>query len=226
MSSHRVRPPSAELLMSIFERLLDRFGPQHWWPGDSPLEVMVGAVLTQNAAWPNVEKAIRGLKSHRALSIDALIRIPEKDLAELIRSCGYFRVKARRLKNLMGQVQDRCGGDLETLLSLPTRELRALLLKVSGIGPETADSILLYAAQRPVFVVDAYTRRALSRHGWVPPGASYDEIQALFMDRLPHCVKLHNEYHALWVALGKAFCRPKPRCSGCPLEDWSLQTSI
>jgi endonuclease-3 related protein len=211
--------PSAALLMDVFGRLLMRFGPQHWWPGDSPLEVMVGAVLTQNTAWPNVEKAIRGLKEKGDLSLGCLLRIPEETLAELIRPCGYFRIKARRLRNLLTLAAQRGKGDLEAFLSLPTGELREALLSVSGIGPETADSILLYAAGRPVFVVDAYTRRVLSRHGWIPPEAKYDEVQALFMERLPRDSFLYNEYHALFVALGKRHCRPTPRCYGCPLED-------
>lgn len=212
-------PPKARLLMEVFRRLLERFGPQHWWPGDSPLEVMVGAVLTQNTAWPNVEKAIGKLKEDGLLSLSGLLSIPEEALAGLIRPCGYFKVKARRLKNLLTVGAQRGRGDLKEFLSLPTEELRETLLAVSGIGPETADSILLYAAGRPVFVVDAYTRRVLSRHGWIRPKASYEEIQALFMERLPRDPSLYNEYHALFVALGKAHCRPSPSCQDCPLED-------
>ena len=205
--------------MEVFRRLLGRFGPQHWWPGESALEVMVGAVLTQNTAWPNVEKAIRALKEDGDISLSSLLRIPEEALAERIRPCGYFRVKARRLKNLMTVAYQRGRGDLEAFLSLPTGELRETLLSVSGIGPETADSILLYAAGRPVFVVDAYTRRVLLRHGWIQPKASYEDIQALFMEGLPRAPSLYNEYHALFVALGKVHCRPSPRCPDCPLQE-------
>jgi endonuclease-3 related protein len=211
--------PSGPLLMDVFGRLLERFGPQHWWPGDSPLEIMVGAVLTQNTAWPNVEKAIRALKEKGDLSLGFLLSLPQETMAELIRPCGYFRIKARRLKNLLALAQEKGKGDLEAFLSLPTDELRKALLSVSGIGPETADSILLYAAKRPVFVVDAYTRRILWRHGWISREAKYEEIQALFMERIPQDSSLYNEYHALLVALGKRHCRPKPKCLGCPLED-------
>lgn len=219
MSPHGLASPGSALLMEVFHRLLERFGPQHWWPGESPLEVMVGAVLTQNTAWPNVEKAIRALKEDGQLSLSGLISLPEEILAQLIRPCGYFRVKARRLKNLMTVAAEKGRGDLETFLALPTGELRETLLSVSGIGPETADSILLYAAGRPVFVVDAYTRRVLLRHGWIGPAAKYGEIQSLFTERLPRDPSLCNEYHALFVALGKTYCRSRPRCLGCPLEE-------
>jgi endonuclease-3 related protein len=210
---------TADLLKEVYQRLYAHFGPQNWWPGDTPFEVMIGAVLTQNTAWGNVEKAVAALKSD-AFSPESLYRMPEEDLARKIRPCGYFRVKARRLKNLLAAVQANGNGclDVDRFLSLPTAKLRHLLLSVSGVGPETADSILLYAALRPVFVVDAYTRRALSRHGWIEPDASYDDIQRLFMSCLPHDANLFNEYHALWVMLGKTYCRPGPRCSGCPLE--------
>ncbi len=209
-----------KLLLEIFRRLLDRFGPQHWWPGESPFEVMVGAVLTQNAAWANVEKALRTLKARGELRFQTLLSMPEDILAQRLRPCGYFRVKTTRLKNLLRAVALWDRGDLEAFLARPTQELREILLSVPGIGPETADSILLYAAQRPVFVIDAYTRRILSRHGWSHPKASYEQLQALFMDRLPPDVPLFNEYHALLVALGKSHCRPRPRCRECPLESF------
>lgn len=222
MSSHHPISRNAEVLMEIFHRLLEHFGPQHWWPGDSPIEVMVGAVLTQNTAWPNVEKAIRAMKEKDLLSLPGLLRIPEEDLAELIRPCGYFRLKARRLVNLLTVVKQVGNGDLGAFFSLPTENLREVLLSVSGIGPETADSILLYAAGRPVFVVDAYTRRVLQRHGFIPENATYHEVQSLFMENLPKDPSLFNEYHALFVALGKTHCRPKPKCIGCPLERFKL----
>jgi endonuclease-3 related protein len=204
--------------MAVYARLLEHFGPQHWWPGETPLEVMVGAVLTQNTAWVNVERAIDALRAAGELSLEALVRITEEDLARRIRPAGYFRVKARRLKNLILTAHGLGDGDLDAFLARPTDELRQTLLAVSGVGPETADSILLYAAQRPVFVVDAYTRRALLRHRWILPQARYREIQSVFMKHLPPDVALYNEYHALWVAVGKTWCRPTPRCAGCPLE--------
>ncbi len=213
-----IRPPTTRLLMAVYARLLEHFGPQHWWPGETPLEVMVGAVLTQNTAWVNVERAIDALRAAGELSLEALVRITEEDLARRIRPAGYFRVKARRLKNLILTAHGLGDGDLDAFLARPTDELRQTLLAVSGVGPETADSILLYAAQRPVFVVDAYTRRALLRHRWILPQARYREIQSVFMKHLPPDVALYNEYHALWVAVGKTWCRPTPRCAGCPLE--------
>lgn len=223
MSSHEFPSPSPELLMQIFHRLFEHFGPQNWWPGESALEVVVGAVLTQNTAWPNVEKAIKAIKEKDLLSLPGLLSIPEEDLAELIRPCGYFRVKARRLKNLLNAMEEVGKGDLDAFLSLPTEKLREVLMAVSGIGPETADSILLYAAGRPVFVVDGYTKRALSRHGLVSNKATYHEIQTFFMDGLPKDPSLFNEYHALFVALGKTYCRTKPKCQGCPLEGIELR---
>jgi endonuclease-3 related protein len=210
--------PDAKLLMEIFHRLSRHFGHQHWWPGDTQLEMMVGAILTQNTAWSNVEKAINRLMEAKGLTLQALLHMPEETLERLIRPCGYYRVKAQRLKNLLLAVHEKSDGKLTAFLSLPTADLRETLLAVSGVGPETADSILLYAAQRPVFVVDTYTRRALFRHGWVPLKATYDEVQSLFMQCLPPDAALYNEYHALWVALGKIYCRPQSRCAGCPLE--------
>jgi endonuclease-3 related protein len=203
--------------MEIYQRLSSHFGPQHWWPGDSPLEIMIGAILTQNTAWANVEKSIGKLREAGALSFEALRDIAEETLAELIRTCGYYRIKARRIKNLIVAVQEQSGGHLAEFLFFPLYELRKKLLAISGVGPETADSILLYAAQRPIFVVDAYTRRALSRHAWISADAKYEEIQSLFM-QLPPDFALYNEFHALWVALGKNYCKPRPRCAGCPLE--------
>jgi len=206
-------------LSQIYQRLFDRFGPQHWWPGDSPLEVIVGAVLVQNTNWNNVKKAIANLIDADLLDPHALVEIPAEELEERIRPAGYFRVKARRLQNLMRLIVDRYDGSLEALFQTPLDELRTALLGVNGVGPETADSILLYAGQQPVFVVDAYTYRVLTRHGWIDPEADYDLIQELFQSRLPNQVPLFNEYHALLVQLGKEHCRKRPRCDGCPLED-------
>lgn len=203
-------------LMALYRALLDAFGPRHWWPGETPFEVMVGAVLTQNTAWTNVERAIAALKAAGLLSPEALDAAPEGQVAELVRPSGYFNVKAKRLKSLVHWFVRRLGGEVAAADGTPTGELRRELLAVHGVGEETADSILLYTLERPVFVVDAYTRRAFSRHGAFGADASYGEMQRFFEERLPPDVALYNEYHALIVYLGKDFCRPTPRCEGCP----------
>jgi endonuclease-3 related protein len=207
-------------LAAVFRTLLREFGPQHWWPGRTRLEVCVGAILTQNTAWTNVAHAIRNLRRARALNLATLHTAPLPQLSTWIRSAGYFNVKARRLRAFTSLVAERFDGKLEKLLALPAAELRATLLAVNGIGPETADCIVLYAARQPVFVVDAYTRRFLHRHGWAGPRATYNEIAALFTTRLPHDAILFNEYHALIVALGKNYCRTGPVCAKCPLRRW------
>ncbi|MBW2030936.1 MAG: endonuclease III domain-containing protein [Deltaproteobacteria bacterium] len=210
-----------EQLMEMYEILLSRFGPQYWWPGETELEVMVGAVLTQNTNWKNVERAIKRLKEEDMLSLRALHSLSIQDLARMIRPAGYYNVKARRLKNLVRFVLERCGEDLSLFLNQETDELRDGLLSVKGIGEETADSILLYAARRPVFVIDAYTYRILSRHGMVVEQSSYSELQSLFMDNLPRDRELYGEFHALIVRTGKEFClSSKPKCRGCPLGHW------
>lgn len=207
-------------LLDIYHILFDRFGPQRWWPGDSPFEVMVGALLTQNTNWSNVSRAISNLKKDNLLSFDALEALPVEVLAERIRPSGYYNMKAARLKNLLALIREN-GGDLESLFNKDAAELRERFLAVNGIGPETADSILLYAAEKPVFVVDAYTHRILVRHGLISEEATYYEIQDLFTDTLAKDVSLYNEYHALLVRLGKEFCKKsKPRCEGCPLEGY------
>jgi endonuclease-3 related protein len=206
-----------EKLLNIYYRLLERYGPQHWWPGQGPFEVMVGAVLTQSAAWTNVEKAIRNLRETGALSPKALRRLPVSELAALIFPSGYYNAKALKLKALadyLGKYQD----DLDRLFAVGTCQLRRELLGVHGIGEETADSILLYAAGRPVFVVDAYTRRIFGRAGLVPARGSYTDHQSLFMENLPADVGLFNEYHALLVCLGKNVCRRRPLCQQCCLN--------
>lgn len=203
---------------SIFVRLYKAFGPQHWWPGRTPFEIIVGAILTQNTAWANVEKAIRRLRRAQLLSPGRMHRAPLPVLLDCIRPAGYFRVKARRLRAFTTFLMEQFGGRLESFFELPTEKMREALLGVYGIGPETADSIILYAARRPVFVVDAYTRRVLARHGWLP-GQKYERVQEWFTSQLPTDEKLFNEYHALLVALGKRFCRSKPLCEGCPLQD-------
>src|SRR5512147_898047 len=172
-------------LMAVYRALYEAYGPQHWWPAETPFEVMVGAVLTQNTAWSNVEKAIASLKRERLMTPAGLNRTPGRRLAALIRPSGYYNIKARRLKNLAGFIRDRYSGSLRRMLSSDPEELRKGLLQVNGIGPETADSILLYAANVPSFVVDAYTKRVFSRHGLIPPDADYDTVRKVFMESLP-----------------------------------------
>ncbi len=206
-------------LQQVYHRLFERFGPQHWWPGDSPLEVVVGAVLVQNTNWNNVKKAIANLREANLLDPQSLVEIPAEELEERIRPAGYFRVKARRLQNLMRFLVDRYGGSLEAMFQSPPDELRQALLSVNGVGPETADSILLYAGGMAVFVVDAYTYRVLTRHGWIDEEADYHLMQETFQSQLVSDAALYNEYHALLVRLGKEYCRKRPKCSGCPLQD-------
>jgi len=201
----------------MYHRLLDCYGPQHWWPGEEPFEVMVGTILTQSAAWTNVEKAISNLRRAGALSPGALRRLPLSELAALIYPSGYYNAKALKLKALaeyLGNYQDK----LDRLFAVDTCQLRRELLGVHGIGEETADSILLYAANRPVFVVDAYTRRIFSRIGLAPDRGRYTDYQSLFMENLPADVGLFNEYHALLVCLGKNVCRRRPLCQQCCLS--------
>ncbi len=219
-------------LLAIYQRLLKFFGPQQWWPGESPLEIMTGAVLTQNTAWSNVEQAIANLKGAELLPSSAgpdpaaaqqaclarLVATPAPLLAELIRPAGYYNLKAARLHNLLHHLTSQYD-DLADFFSRPTGELRRNLLAVKGIGPESADSILLYAANRPIFVVDAYTYRIFGRHQLLPEESDYHLIQESFSDVLPEDARLYNEYHALIVRTGKEFCRKsKPRCPECPLN--------
>jgi endonuclease-3 related protein len=199
----------------IFERLLRAYGPQHWWPGDTPFEVIVGAVLTQNTAWRNVERAIETLKARQALDARVILDLPLEELARLIRASGYFNVKARRLRALCQWYVDE--GGLEALQDLPTDKLRHRLLRVHGIGPETADDILLYAFERPVFVIDAYTRRIFSRLGLLDGETGYEHLREAFEQALGPDAGLFNEYHALIVVHGKDVCRPAARCEGCCL---------
>ncbi len=205
-------------LMQIYETLLARYGPQHWWPGETPFEVMVGAVLTQNTNWTNVEKAIDEMRRAECLEPRRLLALSQAELSAMIRPSGYFRVKERRLRSLVRWFVDRHGGSVANCSGIPTEELREELLGIHGVGPETADSILLYALDRPVFVVDAYTRRLLGRHGWLYGGESYEQVRAIVVSHLKPDVALYNEFHALIVRVGKANCRPSPRCVGCVLE--------
>ena len=206
------------LLMDIYRKLYKAFGPRHWWPGETPFEVMVGAILTQNTSWKNVEKAIQKLKQRGVLNIDGIRQLRKSQLALLIRSSGYYRIKAERLKSFVEFLFKEYGGDLERMGEERLEGLRGKLLQVKGIGPETADSILLYGLQKPIFVVDAYTRRILSWHAIVPENASYEAIQNLFKNHLPHDERLFNEYHALLVHLGKTVCKKNPKCDICPIK--------
>ena len=206
-----------KVLLIIFNLLLDRFGPQQWWPGDTQVEVIVGAILTQNTNWVNVEKAIINLKRAKALSIKTLASLSHNKLSALIKPSGYFNVKAVRLKNFIDYVSAEYHGSLKKMGREPVDKLRANLLSVNGIGPETADSILLYAFDKPSFVVDTYTKRVFSRLGLVSHDLEYAEVQLFFMDNLKTDVHLFNEYHALIVHLAKEHCKVKPACSGCPL---------
>lgn len=207
-----------ETLRGFYESLLAGFGPQGWWPGRTRFEVVVGAILTQNTAWTNVERAIRNLRKEGLLTPAALHGSDVEGLAEAIRPAGYFNIKARRLKNFTAHLFGRHGGSLGRLFNNTPSGLRTELLEINGVGPETADSIVLYAAGMAEFVVDAYTKRILARHGIVDEGAGYDEVKALFMDNLPADPTIFNEYHALIVKTGKDFCRPRdPRCDECPL---------
>ena len=207
-------------LLEAYERMLAAFGPQHWWPGETPFEVMVGAVLVQNTAWRNVERAIANLRDAAAITPHAIYALSLEELAELIRPAGYYQVKARRLRNLLKFVVDEYDGSLEAMFQTDLATLREQLLTVHGIGPETADAILLYAGGLPTFVVDTYAHRILARHGWIGYEADYEEIKDYFESTLPADAPLYNEYHALLVRVGKDYCkRSGPRCEECPLAE-------
>jgi endonuclease III related protein len=205
-------------LLKIFDILLLHYGPRHWWPAQTPFEVCVGAILTQNTNWGNVEKAIANLKREDLLTPEALRKVPVERLAELIRPAGYYNVKSVRLKEFVGWLFECHGGSLARMFTGDWRELREELLRVKGVGRETCDSILLYAGGKPSFVIDAYTQRLFSCLGMIPEKAGYEEVRALFMANLPADPALFNEYHALIVEHGKEHCRKKPRCPGCPLH--------
>lgn len=204
-------------LLKIFRALLDAFGKRHWWPGETDLEIAVGAILTQNTSWKNVEKAINNLKSLGLLDVEALHNTSEKELGEVIRSSGFYNIKSKRLKSFINVIYHQFGRSLSKLTVLTTDELRDLFLGIDGIGPETADSILLYAFNRPIFVVDAYTKRFLRNHE-LHDLKTYDDIQHWFMMNLPGDTYIFNEFHALIVCLCQNYCRKKPICNGCPLE--------
>ena len=213
-------------LEDAFERMYQRYGAQDWWPGDSPLEIIVGAVLTQNTNWKNVELAIDNLRQANVLSIVELLCIETNKLEELIRPAGYFRLKTKRLRNVLQFIVSEFGS-IDSMFRSELHTLRNQLLEVNGVGPETADAILLYAGDLPTFVIDTYTRRVASRHGWIEMDADYDALKALFETHLRDyrgatgnyrsATELFNEYHALLVNVGKDYCKPTPQCDDCPL---------
>lgn len=208
------RPPLEEYFNSLFTAL----GPQHWWPGKTPFEVIVGAILTQNTSWTNVEQAISNLRDADLLSADGIQTANLRRLERLVRSSGYFRQKARKLKAFCAFLETEYGGSLERMFATPTNVLREKLLGVFGIGPETADSILLYAGGHGIFVVDAYTKRLLQRHGWAGENPKYSDVQWIFERQFPGNAKLFNEFHALIVQAGKRWCTASnPKCDECPL---------
>jgi len=210
---------SKKILYSIYQKLYRAFGPQHWWPGDTPFEIAIGAILTQNTNWTNVEKAIQNLKRNKALSARALHNIPLRELAELIRPTGYFNIKAKRLKAFIEFLMNHYHGSMKNMKHEDIVSLREELLSIHGVGRETADSMILYALDKPIFVIDAYTKRVLSRHSIMDYKDSYDTFQALFHASLKKDVRLFNEYHALFVMVGKTFCkRQNPLCEKCPLN--------
>jgi endonuclease-3 related protein len=207
-----------EILRYVYQRLLTRYGPQHWWPAREPFEVIIGAILTQSAAWVNVEKALANLRGAGKLSAEALRGLPEAELAALIHPCGYYNVKARKLKALVNWLGEQYDDNLEKLFARDTDDLRKQLLAIYGIGEETADSIILYAGNKPVFVIDAYTQRIIDRMEMVPSNQSYAGYQMLFMENLPADARLFNEYHALLVRHAKEVCRKRPLCQSCCLN--------
>lgn len=215
----RISPANASRkLLKIYSRLCNAFGPQHWWPGETAFEVAVGAILTQNTNWGNVEKAIGNLKNEGLLDAMQLHRLPVPQLAGLIRPAGYFNIKAKRLKNFVKFLAADYGGSMRKMKEEDEKTIRDKLLSVNGIGPETADSIVLYALEKPVFVIDAYTRRVLSRHNIMEQYSSYDDFQGLFHSSLRKDLAMYNEFHALFVRLAKENCRTRPLCGSCPLE--------
>jgi len=212
--------PISNKLILLYQTLLDHYGPQHWWPGDTPFEIMVGAVLTQNTNWTNVEKAIANLKAADRLSVSGIDELSADSLAQLIRPAGYYNLKTRRLKNLIAWLC-RHDAPLDTLADWPIDRLREELLSINGIGRETADSIILYALDKPTFVVDTYTYRILLRHNFIDPDSDYEQIKDFCESNLPDDPALYNECHALFVRVGKEHCRPHPRCPNCSLAHLS-----
>ena len=205
-------------LLKIFEILLSTFGPRHWWPGETPLEIIVGAVLTQNTSWKNVEKAIVNLKNAGLLDLEKLYATPDEIIAEKIRSSGYYNLKTKRLKNVIKVIYEEYSASIEKIKTYDQNDLRTRLLSIQGVGEETADSMLLYAFDKPIFVIDAYTKRFLGNHGLYEGKCTYGQAQHFFMTNLPSDLNLYNEYHALIVALGQNYCFKAPKCDTCPLK--------
>jgi len=205
-------------LREYFDALLAHYGPPKWWPAETPFEVMVGAILTQNTAWKNVEKALQNLKTYDLLDARKIHELDQDTLALAIKPAGTYNLKAARLKGFVAWFLERFDGDLERMKQVPTSRLREELLEVKGIGPETADAILLYALGMPSFVVDAYSHRVLTRHELALDEATYDDLKEYFEKNLPRDATLYNDFHALIVSVGKEFCRPKARCDSCPLK--------
>ena len=213
-----------DTLLKVYKLLYKKFGPRHWWPGETKLEIIIGAILTQNTAWGNVEKAIKNLKKEKVLKVKKLSQISEERLARLIKPAGYYNIKSKRIKNFLKFLNSVYSGSINKLFKTELNKLRKELLDINGIGPETADSMLLYAGEKPVFVVDSYTKRIFSRHSLVAEDAEYEEVQRFFMKNLSRSVKLFNEYHALIVELGKNLCKTKkPLCSKCPI--WRIENA-
>jgi len=207
-----------ELLQNVYQTLYDAFGPLSWWPAQTPFEVILGAILTQNTAWRNVAKAIANLRENNVLSFPAICEVPASSLALLIRSSGFYNEKAKKVKSFCQHILTEWEGSLDRFLAQETEALRSELLGIRGIGPETADSITLYAAFKPSFVVDAYTFRIFSRHGWIDETIGYDELRDYFMSALEPDVPIYQEYHALLVRTGHLYCRRKALCQSCPLN--------
>jgi len=217
MARNRRQSPSPDLLC-VYDTLLAYYGHRGWWPGETVIEIIVGAILTQNTSWKNVERAITNLKHRNLLTVRALLRADVADLAEAVRPSGYYNIKARRLRSFLDFLARRYRGSLAAMFRQPLDRLRAEILSVKGIGPETADSILLYAGGLPVFVVDLYTYRLVTRHGWLPERIDYHNMQRWFAERLPQEIDLYKDFHAQIVAVGNEFCRKRPRCQDCPLR--------
>lgn len=222
MNRHVERSELAVLLNEVYNRLLGHYGPQGWWPAESPFEVIVGAILTQSTAWVNVEKALASMKSKGCWSFEAIASLPPGELAEIIRSSGYFNAKARKLQAFASHVLENYGGDLDEMFAMDVANLRSELLSIHGVGEETADDIIVYAAGKPSFVMDSYTRRIIDRMGLTPAGRNpgYRSYQALFQGNLPSDTALFNEYHALLDHHAKMTCtKREPRCLECCLAD-------
>ncbi|HEV2417750.1 MAG TPA: endonuclease III domain-containing protein [Terriglobia bacterium] len=214
-------PAPIGTLRDYFQSLLQGFGPQGWWPARTRLEVILGAILTQNTTWRNASLALDQVRKHGLLRMENLRKASLPELERHVRQAGFYRQKAATILSFIGCLNRDCRGSLDTLFSMPSDDLRRYLLDIKGLGPETADAILLYAGRKPYFVADAYTRRILSRHGWLPANATYEAAQELLHQQLPRDSRLFNEFHALLVEAGKRYCtRREPACSECPLREY------